>query len=1012
MLLYWSVMASNIKKSREKFPVSKLTKLINKYINLDTIYIIIMAGIGRFVAVGDSLDDASNIGYSTNGGQTWQVADNTDGLFFDGADGRGKGIAYGLKQDGSGVFVAVGDSLDDASSIGYSLDGGLNWQVAANPDGLFFNGSSSSGVGSAVAYGLKQDGSGVFVAVGNSENDASNIGYSLNGGQTWQVADNTDGLFRGDRGYAVAYGLNQDGSGVFVAVGGSSDDASNIGYSPNGGLNWQVATATDGLFTGGYGGYAVAYGYNLNGTGVFVAVGGSTDNEKQIGYSTDGGQTWQAADNPNGLFFGAYGYGVAYGLNQDGRGVFVAVGFTDNDSNTIGFSTNGGKSWQAASNTDGLFQGLGGYGVAFGYTSDGSGVFVAVGNSSINDLSNIGYSFDGGDTWKVASAIDGLFIGDKGRAITFSRDLPLSPPPPLPPLPTLSNVFVTLGLSTGDISNIGYSLDGGQNWLVANQYELLGLNFGGYGVAYGKNLDGSGVFVALVDGASNATNMGYSLDSGQTWLLASETNGLFGGRYGYGVAYGLNQDGSGVFVAVGNSSNDLSNIGYSSDGGLTWSVVSPADHNGLFKGSTGFGVAYGYTSDGSGVFVAVGDSTNDLSNIGYSQDGGQTWTVVSRVDSDGLFKSGYGGAVAYGYTSDGNGVFVAVGDSFNDLSNIGYSSDGGQTWQVASETNGLFFGGYGDAVAYGYTRDGSGVFVAVGDSADDLTSIGFSTDGGQTWQVASETDGLFQGGQGFGVTFGYTSDGSGVFVAVGNSTDNLSNIGYSFDGGDTWRVASPENLDGLFFGGYGNAIAFSIELPLSPPTPPTPPTPPISNICFPVGTLIKTDQGIFPIENLQSSKKTINKHSINKHTIDQYTINKQPIQHITKTMTQDPYLICFEQHALGPNIPSEKTVMTKDHKLMFEGRYVAAEKFLTRSNKVKKVKYNGEILYNVLLENYGTLQVNNLVCETLHPDNIIAKLYNNYSEAERPDLVCQLNASLLERNATKYKAVERKIFKK
>jgi hypothetical protein len=329
---------------------------------------------------------------------------------------------------------------------------------------------------------------------------------------------------------------------------------------------------------------------------------------------------------------------------------------------------------------------------------------------------------------------------------------------------------------------------------------------------------------------------------------------------------------------------------------------------------------------------------------------------------------------------------VAVGDSQNDLSNIGFSTNGGQTWQVAQNTNGLFSGGYGLSIA----SDGNGRFVAAGHNNNDVSNIGYSSNGGETWTVVSTADkrGLFSSGGG---SYGYgIAYGNGTFVMVGGIDESdVSNIGYSSDGGETWTVVTPTDQNRLFYNLSGRAIAFS-----------TPNQ--ISNICFPAGTPIKTDQGIFPIEKLHA----------NKHTINQYTINKQPIQHITKTVTQDPYLVCFEQHALGPNMPSEKTVMTKEHKILFKGRYVAAEKFLNQNKKVTKVKYNGELLYNVLLENYGTMQVNNLICETLHPDNLIAKLYNNYKEAERPDLVCQLNASLLERNAKKYKAVERKILHK
>ena len=136
----------------------------------------------------------------------------------------------------------------------------------------------------------------------------------------------------------------------------------------------------------------------------------------------------------------------------------------------------------------------------------------------------------------------------------------------------------------------------------------------------------------------------------------------------------------------------------------------------------------------------------------------------------------------------------------------------------------------------------------------------------------------------------------------------------------------------------------------------------ISNICFPRGTPIQTDQGGVHIDRLNPAR---------------HTINNQPILHITQTVSLDKYLISFEPHALMRNVPHTKTLMSKDHKIMFEGRLVPAERFLNYSEKVKKVKYTGEILYNVLLDTYATIQVNGLICETLHPDNSIALLYKN-----------------------------------
>ena len=102
--------------------------------------------------------------------------------------------------------------------------------------------------------------------------------------------------------------------------------------------------------------------------------------------------------------------------------------------------------------------------------------------------------------------------------------------------------------------------------------------------------------------------------------------------------------------------------------------------------------------------------------------------------------------------------------------------------------------------------------------------------------------------------------------------------------------------------------------------------------------------------------------------------------------------------------------MSKDHMLLINGRYIPASQFLKLSEKVKKIAYTGEILYNVLLEKYGTMQVNNLICETLHPDNIIAKLYNKQmSEDERATFIVLLNNSILKKDYPAYKKIVKRL---
>jgi len=149
----------------------------------------------------------------------------------------------------------------------------------------------------------------------------------------------------------------------------------------------------------------------------------------------------------------------------------------------------------------------------------------------------------------------------------------------------------------------------------------------------------------------------------------------------------------------------------------------------------------------------------------------------------------------------------------------------------------------------------------------------------------------------------------------------------------------------------------------------------ISDICFPAGTPIQTDQGIISIETILPNI---------------HTINSKKIIAITKTISLGDYLVCFDKNSLGNNIPSKKTILSKFHKLFYKNKMIKADSFIGKLKNVHKLKYDGRVLYNVLMEKYDKIIVNNIVCETLHPENPIAKLYqlinnkdidlNNYNE--------------------------------
>lgn len=144
-------------------------------------------------------------------------------------------------------------------------------------------------------------------------------------------------------------------------------------------------------------------------------------------------------------------------------------------------------------------------------------------------------------------------------------------------------------------------------------------------------------------------------------------------------------------------------------------------------------------------------------------------------------------------------------------------------------------------------------------------------------------------------------------------------------------------------------------------------------ICFPAGTPVLTDQGEIAIESIDPKK---------------HTIQSKPIVAITKSVPLYPYVICIEKDSLGPNLPTRRTFISKDHKVLYQHKLIPSEHL---PNAIK-VKYSGQVLYNVLLEKHSTMKVNGLTVETLHPDNTLAKIYSgNFTADQKQKLIASSN---------------------
>ena len=77
-------------------------------------------------------------------------------------------------------------------------------------------------------------------------------------------------------------------------------------------------------------------------------------------------------------------------------------------------------------------------------------------------------------------------------------------------------------------------------------------------------------------------------------------------------------------------------------------------------------------------------------------------------------------------------------------------------------------------------------------------------------------------------------------------------------------------------------------------------------------------------------------------------------------------------------MPNKETFISQEHKVLHKGKMIEAKELLNLNvENVEKHKYNGETLYNILLEgdDEGKMVVNGMIVETLNPKNNIAKLY-------------------------------------
>ena len=455
-----------------------------------------------------------------------------------------------------------------------------------------------------------------------------------------------------------------------------------------------------------------------------------------------------------------------------------------------------------------------------------------------------------------------------------------------------------------------------------------------------------------------------------------------------GKSVSINSDGT--IVAIGAYGNDGNGTGSGHvrimeyDGSSAWTQLG----NDIDGEAGGDQSGYSVSLSSDGTIVAIGAYTNhgNGNNSGHVRimeyDGSSAWTQLGD-DIDGEAAGDFSG---YSVSLSSNGTIVAIGAIKNDsiYTNAGhvriYQYNDSAWTQLGNDIDG---GAENDFCGYSVSINSDGTIVAIGTYLDDGNGINsgnvriFQYDGSSTWiQQGGDIDGEASG-DGSGTAVSLSSDGtivaSGAYQNDGNGRSSGHARIFQYDGSSAW-IQLGDDIDGEAagdFSGYsvslssdGSRVAVganandgngsnSGQVKIFEWTI-------VGSICLYKGTPVVTDQGEIAIEDITTKN----------------TINNKPVKQLVKVKNEIDYLIEIEKDAFGINIPSKTTYVSRAHSINIEGEWKKARSFVNGTSI--KINYMGShYIYNVLLEDHGIMTVNNMLVETLHPENPILKKFIN-----------------------------------
>jgi uncharacterized delta-60 repeat protein len=531
--------------------------------------------------------------------------------------------------------------------------------------------------------------------------------------------------------------------------------------------------------------------------------------------------------------------------------------------------------------------------------------------------------------------------------------------------------YITTATNNNDFYLARYNVDGSldnENF-GTNNTGFISLDFNGKNdVINGIAIDALGNILVAGSSTSSSSsqvlmalakyNKNGILDSTKTYNFGSTTNNY--------VAYAIGIDSSGNIIMCGAENDGLTS------GKL---IIVRLLSDGSFD--TTFGNTMGYTiTDITASIADVAKSLVILPNNSIIV-GGSTNNnfVVAKYTSSGILDTTFGtnGRVITNIPLGSVDMINSI--KLTPAGNIIVAGYNGNDFALACYTaNGVLNTGFGTT--------GTGITTTdIGTSSTDK-AYGIAIDSTGNIYVAGSTNNSYALAR-------YTSRGI-LDLKYGNAatpgTGRTGKIVQSFSPAIAEALGiAIDSFDRVILAGYvGNGIALLRYVKPSSTSAIN-----VSTVCFPGDTPVVTDQGICKIKLLDKRL---------------HTINGNKIKAITQNILATNKIICIMKNALGDNVPDKLTCISPNHGIYVDNELIEAKDLIEYVDGIYYVPYNGEILYNVLLDNHGKMIVNNMEVETLHPENIIAKLYNEekFSELHRNNIIEEMNDCYKTNNIHKF----------